>query len=161
MAGYTKLNGGCVMFRKLMSAYIDDQTGEAETRSLSDHVASCPSCKRELANLYVMRDMIRSSYAPKGEVDFSASIMMRINPVKRSEPLPKKNFGSRVFRYGAAAALLFAALGITVLYSQSQTRSMMAEKRKFDTYMVEHAEQYAGNTGSAVAASVISVNFEK
>ncbi len=160
MSGYTKLNDECVMFRKLMSAYIDDQTGEAETRSLSDHVASCPSCKRELANLYVMRDMIRSSYAPKGEVDFSAAVMARINPVKRAAPAPVKKIGDRALRYGVAAALLFAALSSTVLYSQSKTRSMMAEKRKFDTYMVEHAEQYAGS-GGAVAASVISVNFEK
>ena len=137
MSNYNKQNDECAIFRKLVSAYVDGQTGEAETRRLSDHASSCRSCKRELANLYAMRDMIKNAYAPKGDIDFSASIMARITPVKREDTTHIKKYSDRALRYGVAAVLLFAVVCGTVIYSQFQTRSMMAEKRKFDTYMIE------------------------
>lgn len=158
-----RVENECAKFKKLMSAYIDDETGSPECESVSIHVAECSSCKRELTNLYAMRDMIKNVYAPKENVDFSSSIMVRINPpgVKgkcRCQP-KKSGLGIRIVKYGAVAAVVFAALGGTLLYSGTQTKKIMAEKRKFDTYVVEHATQTADYANAS--SQVIAVNFEK
>lgn len=158
-----RVENKCAKFKKLMSAYIDEETGSPECESVSAHVAECPSCKRELTNLYAMRDMIKNVYAPKDNVDFSSSIMDRINPPgikgRCRFQAKKAGLGVRIVKYGAVAAVVFAALGVTLLYSSNQTEKMMADKRKFDTYVVEHSTQTADYANAS--SQVIAVNFEK
>lgn len=164
MAGNGKAypENDCAKFRKLISAYVDNETGSLESESVSEHIAACPLCKRELANLYSVRDMVKSVYAPKEKVDFSSSIMARINAscgVRKKTGKSADDISVRILKYGMVAALVFIALGSTVFYSQAQTKKLMAEKRKFDTYVVEHSIQTAVN--SEQSRQVITVNFEK
>ncbi|MBQ3033898.1 MAG: zf-HC2 domain-containing protein [Deferribacterales bacterium] len=153
----------CADYKKLISAYIDNETSQKETAFLSSHLLECSQCKRELANLYTVRDMVKSCYTPKGEVDFSSDIMAKIRYSKSgTKSSSSKRLSAKAYGYGIVAALLLLAISSTVFYSQSRYNNMMAEKRKFDTYMVEHINQQSGETGAALAtASVISTNFEK
>lgn len=162
MSGYTELKDECAVYKRLMSAYIDEETNQWETRALTEHIATCQSCKRELANLYVVKDMIKSCHAPKGEVDLSSNIMARIKYCKSDNKVAsRKDIGTRAYAYGIVAALLLLAISSTVFYSQTQSDTMVAEKCKFDTYVVEHVKQYAVNSDTIATASVISANFEK
>lgn len=150
----------CLKFKKTISAYSDNEADIFENEAVTEHIAGCPNCKREVANLYVIKGMIKSVYAPKENVDFSASVMGRINSRCKSfyEKKEDRSSFSKIVKYSAVAAVVFLALGITILYSQNQTKKMLAEKRKFDTYVVEHSTQIADENE---VSQVISVSFEK
>lgn len=158
-----KNNAECANIKKLISEYIDGETGPAENESVSAHISRCPSCKLEIANMYSMREMIKNVYSVKEKVDFSSSIMARVKTkdafAKKFPKESKTPLHVTMLRYGAVAAAVFIALAATVLYSQNKTRNTLAEKRKFDTYVVEHSIQTAGDIDSS--SQVIAVNFEK
>lgn len=151
----------CIIFRKLLSAYIDNETTHIESENITDHISICPSCKIELSNLYKMRDMIKNTYVKKYEVDFSSNIMGRVKFSQKKEK-HKKNF-FKVMSYGSIAAVLLLVLTATIFYSQSKTKALLAEKRKFDTYVVEHTKEFSDKNykKSDNSSFVISVNFEK
>lgn len=152
----------CIEFRKMISAYIDDELGVVGSRALADHLLECHSCKRELENSYIMRDMVKESFVPKLEVNFSKNVMGRIkhNALPKAVPLPKVNYTSKAIKYGSIAAIMLFAITATVLYSQNEAKVMTAENRKFETYAIEHSD-YSSSPFGSVAASVLSVNFDR
>lgn len=158
-----KESAECLNIRRLISEYIDGETGPAENESVTDHISRCSVCKNELANMYAMREMVKNIYYVKEKVDFSSSIMARVKTkeafVKKHPKAEKTPLHVTIARYTAVAAVVFIALAVTVLYSQNQKQNTLAEKRKFDTYVVEHSIQTAGDIDSS--SQVIAVNFEK
>ncbi len=165
MSYNTKNSDNCIAFKKLMTAYIDNEINHAETENLMEHISVCQKCKNELSNLYTMRQMIKSTYIPKEEVNFTKNIMDRIKTSSlkvESKSKYNKNF-MQLLSYGSIAAVMLLALTATVFYSQSKTKTLMAEKRKFETYVVEHTKEYTADIKNTQTdqTTVISVNFEK
>ncbi|WP_300707312.1 anti-sigma factor [uncultured Brachyspira sp.] len=176
----------CVDIKPLLYAYIDNELAGEQSSIVTSHISECESCKARLASMYRVRDMVKSVYAPKEDIDLSKKIMANIkfnnkygkiqttkikenieektvhinNNAKQS--LPKIVAGKVLYIAVAAAAIVFA-IGATVTYfEKSNPVSVeMANQtyNNFEDYVLEHyTNSYAGPSAQA---SVISVNFEK
>lgn len=174
----------CVDIKLLLHAYIDNELTSEQSSVVTSHISECENCKAHLASIYKVRDMIKSVYVPKEEIDLSKKIMANIKfnnkyakkqtalkenmeekavSVNNAEKsLPKVIAGKVLYIAVTAAAILFA-VGATVTYFENSNNISveMANKTydKFEDYVLEHyTNSYAG---PSVQASVISVNFEK
>lgn len=74
-----KYNLKCSSVTLLLSEYVDNRLSAEEVENIKDHLNNCESCSIKYRNLVSMRDMILSTYMPKENVDFSSSIMAKIN----------------------------------------------------------------------------------
>lgn len=176
----------CVDIRPLLYAYIDNELAGEQSSIVTSHISECESCKAQLASMYRVRDMVKSVYAPKEDIDLSKKIMANIkfnnkyskiqttkikenmeektvninNKAKQS--LPKIVAGKVLYIAVAAAAVIFAIAATVTYFEKSNPVSVeMANQTydKFEDYVLEHyTNSYAGPSAQA---SVISVNFEK
>lgn len=138
-------NLNCSSIRMLLSSYIDNELSESENFAVTEHISHCESCKKVLADMYKVRDMVKSVYAPKGDVDFSAKIMANIKHRKqygsqenvekvttlKSRTSKRKIKGSLfsklVFTTVAAATILFAVGGTVVYFEKSAVNRNIPE----------------------------------
>lgn len=179
----------CVDIKPLLYAYVDNELTSEQSSIVTSHISECESCKAQLAAMYRVRDMVKSVYAPKEDIDLSKKIMANIKfnnkytkkpaaQVKEEaiekaievksvnenikQSLPKMVAGKVLYIAVAAAAIVFA-IGATVTYfEKSNPVSVeMANQtyNNFEDYVLEH---YTNSyAGPTAQASVISVNFEK
>ena len=121
--------------------------------------------------------MVKMSYMPKEEVDFSKKIMANIQfnnkYSEKSKVKVNKSYGKvssiskivagKLIYVSAVAALIVFVIGATVTYFE-KTKPVSAEVvaqtyDKYEEYVIEHyVNSYSGPTAQA---SVLSVNFEK
>lgn len=94
----------CEEYGALISAWLDGELNEADTRRLQAHLFTCPGCRAYLADLKAMG----RAFPPLEEVevpeDFTASVMARI----RAQTPPEKKKASPALwrRWGAWACCL-------------------------------------------------------
>lgn len=94
----------CEEYGALISAWLDGELNEADTRRLQAHLFTCPGCRAYLADLKAMS----RAFPPLEEVevpeDFTASVMARI----RAQAPPEKKKASPALwrRWGAWACCL-------------------------------------------------------
>lgn len=94
----------CEEYGALISAWLDGELNEADTRRLQAHLFTCPGCRAYLADLKAMS----RAFPPLEEVevpeDFTASVMARI----RAQTPPEKKKASPALwrRWGAWACCL-------------------------------------------------------
>ena len=153
----------CVDIRPLLYAYIDNELAGEQSSIVTSHISECESCKAQLASMYRVRDMVKSVYAPKEDIDLSKKIMATVNiNNKAKQSLPKIVAGKVLYIAVAAAAVIFAIAATVTYFEKSNPVSVeMANQTydKFEDYVLEHyTNSYAGPSAQA---SVISVNFEK
>lgn len=48
----------CIKVKRLLSRYLDKETGEAETTLVATHLNSCPLCKKELLELSRVKELV-------------------------------------------------------------------------------------------------------
>lgn len=179
-----KMKQECVDIKPLLNAYMDNELTSEQSSIVTSHISECESCKAQLASMYRVRDMVKSVYAPKEDIDLSKKIMSNIKfnnkYAKKANLTVKENIEEKTFNTAgkqsltkmvagkvlyiavAAAAIVFA-IGATVTYfEKSNPVSVeMANQtyNKFEDYVIEHyTNSYAGPSAQA---SVISVNFDK
>ncbi len=68
----------CVDIKPLLYAYIDNELAGEQSSIVTSHISECESCKARLASMYRVRDMVKSVYAPKEDIDLSKKIMANI-----------------------------------------------------------------------------------
>lgn len=94
----------CEEYGALISAWLDGELNEADTRRLQAHLFTCPGCRAYLADLKAMS----RAFPPLEEVevpeDFAASVMARIRA--QAPPEKKKASPSLWRRWGAWACCL-------------------------------------------------------
>lgn len=160
MTGTNKNNNDCLYYKKLLSEYIDNEVSHTEAENITEHISYCHSCKTELANMYKMRDMIKSTYTQKVEVNFSSNVMAKIKNSKKKKSQNKNIF--KILSYSSVAAVMLLILTGTVFYSQVKSNALMAEQRKFQTYVVEHTKEFSlDKYKKDENSTVISVNFAR
>lgn len=181
----------CVDIKPLLYAYVDNELTSEQSSIVTSHISECESCKAQLASIYRVRDMVKSVYAPKEEIDLSKKIMANIkfnnkyakktnaqvrenieekdNKEKslsinenKKQSLPKMVAGKVLYIAVAAAAIVFA-IGATVTYfEKSNPVSVEMANQTYDNFEDYVIEHYTNSyAGPSAQASVISVNFEK
>lgn len=173
----------CVDIKPLLYAYVDNELSKEQCSIVTSHIGECESCKAHLASIYKVRDMVKSVYAPKEEIDLSKKIMANIkfnnkyakkqtvsNTVKNEtvkQNSDKKSVtnivvGKLLYIAAVAAAVVFIIGAAVTYFEKSNPVSVEVANKtydKFEDYVIEH---YTNSyTGPSAQASVISVNFEK
>ncbi len=165
----------CVDIKPLLYAYVDNELSKKESSIVISHISNCDSCKASLTSICKVKDMIKSVYVPKDDIDLSAKIMVNIklnnkyakNNKVDSKVVHKKSFRKIVARkllyIASATAIITFIIGATIVYFEkfSSSSLQMADQNydKFEDYVIEH---YTNSYSSPSArASVLSVNFEK
>jgi hypothetical protein len=83
----------CENIKELLNAYIDDLLSEKERQAVQAHIASCPSCRKELDELAQAVNLVRKLDRIVPPPWFSEQVMMNI----RKEEHKKKGVISRLF----------------------------------------------------------------
>lgn len=173
----SKSNNKCLNIQPLLYAYVDNELTDEQFDEVSSHLSECAHCRNTITNMYKVKDMVKMSYMPKEEVDFSKKIMANIQfnnkYSEKSKVKVNKSYGKlssiskivagKLIYVSAVAALIVFVIGATVTYFE-KTKPVSAEVvaqtyDKYEEYVIEHyANSYSGPTAQA---SVLSVNFEK
>ena len=74
----SKNNNKCFNIQPLLYAYVDNELKDEQFDEVSAHLSECAHCRNTIANIYKVKDMVKMSYMPKEEVDFSKKIMANI-----------------------------------------------------------------------------------
>ena len=74
----SKSNNKCLNIQPLLYAYVDNELTDEQFDEVSSHLSECAHCRNTIANIYKVKDMVKMSYMPKEEVDFSKKIMANI-----------------------------------------------------------------------------------
>jgi len=121
---------GCEDIRELLSARIDGELSEAESRTLDEHLSSCPACRQELAELErVWRglDVLGDVTVPPG---LEGRIMGRVlSGLRRPDA---RSWRVRWAYPLATAAAMLAALGVGVLLVRNSNTETQQIVRNID-----------------------------
>ncbi len=160
----------CVDIRPLLYAYIDNELAGEQSSIVTSHISECESCKAQLASMYRVRDMVKSVYAPKEDIDLSKKIMAnikfnnkygKIQTTKIKENVEEKTVNINNKAKQSLPKIFAIAATVTYFEKSNPVSVEMANQTydKFEDYVLEHyTNSYAGPSAQA---SVISVNFEK
>ena len=86
----------CTDFHEIISAYVDDELSERDTKRLLDHLENCRDCNGELSHLTLQRERLRSLRDSYGTQDpdsgFSRTVMAAIDQVSLPRISPVRRF---------------------------------------------------------------------
>ena len=102
---------------ELISALLDDELSPSEEADAYDHLASCPRCAAELADVRVARNWVRSLPAVDPPFGFFERIVFDASP----KPVPARPPLRRRVAVGALAASAAAALALLGVMSPRDT----------------------------------------
>lgn len=121
----------CQKARACLSYYIDDMLDDTERAALQAHLAECPSCRQELADLQEVVFLLRGMEEIPLPDDFAAQLRTRLEAVEREKdvvyPAPVVPLWRRIVRNKwlpraiAACLLVIVGAGI-VVFLQSNFR---------------------------------------
>jgi anti-sigma factor RsiW len=117
---------GCEDIRELLSARIDGELSEAESRKLDEHLGSCPACREELVELervWRALEVLGDVKVPPG---LEERTLARVLSAERRPGAPSRR--SRWAYPLATAAAIFAILAVgslLVMNSTAETRQIV------------------------------------
>lgn len=92
----------------LLFGYVLDALDPAETELFERHLASCESCRAEVAMLSIVPQALASSAAVEPPPELEAAVMRGVRGVDQARPRPRR------WALAAAAAVVLFAVGIGV-----------------------------------------------
>jgi anti-sigma factor RsiW len=137
---------GCQGVGERLDAYHDAELGAFDRWQVRRHLARCPACRDELADLARVGGWVRSSHDDAAAPDLWAGIAARL-PAPRSEPARARaarfSFGFPAFGAAAAAAAVAALFLLQPTFFGIEERNGI---RSLDTHgrpvmVLESAEQ--------------------
>ncbi len=184
----------CGDFVKLLNDYVDLNVSTKESQLIEKHLDVCNSCKIKVGNAVKVKKMIKSTYGigaatidvrsavmsklrsrnnvsvgSAKNVDLSSRIMSKITDNKKPVNVVKLSL-SVIENYkvlSIAVATLFI-ITATIVYSQSESKKLMAARSKIESYAVEHSStaptDHRASTDSFVdnmGNGITSVNFSE
>ena len=118
---------GCEDIRELLSARIDGELSDAESRTLDEHLDACPACRQELAEterVWRRLDVLGDVKVPAGLADRT---LARVLSAERHPATPFRRFRWAYRLATAAAILLVLAVGSLLLTnSTAETNAIVS-----------------------------------
>ena len=184
----------CGDFFKLLNDYVDLNVSEKESLLMGEHLDVCDSCKLKVANAVKVKKMIKSTYsigastidirskvmsklrsrdtAYEGlekKVDLSLKIMSKITDSKK--PVNVFKFSLSIMENYKILSVAVATLFIitaTIVYSQAESKKLMAARSKIESYAVEHSSTAptdhrasTNSIGDSMGGGITPVNFSE
>jgi hypothetical protein len=85
----------CRRAQELMSEFIDSMSEDEDSRRLTDHIESCPPCRRQLQGFISLRSFVSGMGAPEVPEDLALETRIRLSHVRSGDP-----FGQLAIRAG-------------------------------------------------------------
>ncbi|MFZ5516185.1 MAG: anti-sigma factor family protein [Candidatus Zhuqueibacterota bacterium] len=83
----------CEQFRELLGPYLDGELGADERQAIEAHMAACPSCARELAELRYVNAAGKTKFVPEPTQDYwknlTRSVMDEVRELDRTPAKPR------------------------------------------------------------------------
>ncbi len=184
----------CGDFVKLLNDYVDFNVSKKESQLIEKHLDVCDSCKIKVGNAVKVKKMIKSTYGvgsstidvrstvmsklrSRGNtsvgsdksLDLSSRIMSKITDSKK--PVNVFKFSLSVMENYKVLSIAVATLFIitaTIVYSQAESKKLMAARSKIESYALEHSStaptDYRASTnsvGDSMGNGITSVNFSE
>ena len=188
----------CGDFVKLLNDYVDFNVSEKESILIEKHLDACDSCKLKVSNAVKVKKMIRSTYGVGAStidvrstvmsrirsrdnvsvgldksVDLSSRIMSKISSSEK--PLNAFKFSLSIMENYKILSIAVTTLFIitaTIVYSQSESKKLMAARSKIEAYAVEHSStaptDYRASNNSignsiedSIGSGITPVNFSE
>ena len=110
----------CARFEDLLHARRDGELGDAESRELEGHLASCDRCREIASSLESAREALRGiAFEPMPEADFQAVLDRTVRSEGKVVPLRPRR--PRLYAgLGLAAAVIAAAVIVPLVVSRNQ-----------------------------------------
>jgi len=106
----------CAEIKELLSAYIDAMLEPAEKQAVETHCATCPECRKELAELTSVVSHIASLKPIDAPVDFTQKVHERIERRSEFERIMKKIFTPRMKLPLEVAGMLTSVVLVITVY---------------------------------------------
>ncbi|HTW92543.1 MAG TPA: zf-HC2 domain-containing protein [bacterium] len=108
----SKPSVNCAQVKRLLPPLLDEELSGGERETVSTHLASCPTCRAELASLKTDLGLLEQVVAPEVSPFLVTRVMAEIRHSARSGA-KSKSFGVRFWRLiGSVAAALVVAVSI-------------------------------------------------
>ncbi len=184
----------CGDFLKLLNDYVDLNVSEKESLLIGEHLDACDSCKLRVTNAIKVKKMIKSTYGVGASiidvrskvmskirnrdnvsvrsdknVDLSSKIMSKIT--EKRKPFNAVKFSLSMMENYKVLSIAVATLFIitaTIVYSQAESKKLMAARSKIESYALEHSStaptDYRASTNSiadSIGNGITPVNFSE
>lgn len=129
----------CKNVSLLLSEYLDNQLDEGTVFQVSAHLTECKSCYTEFENLSSVREMVKETYQQtlnSINIDIASMVMARVNATSTAIGKTTEPKMGRYFIYAATTLLIIFS---TIIFAQNKNKELLADKSKFNTYAMEHA----------------------
>lgn len=184
----------CGDFVKLLNDYVDLNVSKKESLLLEKHLDVCDSCKIKVGNAVKVKKMIKSSYGiGTSTIDVRSKVMLRLrsrdnayvgsdNNVDLSSRIMSKITGSKkpisMFKFSLSIMENYKVLSIavatlfiitaTIVYSQAESKKLMAARSKIESYALEHSSTAptdhrasTNSVGDSMGNGITPVNFSE
>lgn len=124
----------CVTVQSQLSNYLDAELDVSTRKAINDHLLTCDSCRKELAELRSLRAAVRSQAQNKLNVDpehFAQALKIRIQSEGLREHRPVTNF------YGRIAVVILALVIVILLMGFAQYVSYISSFRPLKASLAE------------------------
>lgn len=105
----------CRKVRSSLSAYSKGELTEQQSAKIKNHLAECPSCRREEEVFRSVNKLVDGVPALKASDDFNARLFQKIEREGFAQKKPRAYLPGRIPRFGAARLATVAAMAVIVI----------------------------------------------
>lgn len=163
----------CEDFKEIADSYLSDELAVETNHEILKHLENCTACRSTLALRRKIRDKVGFSMKRADEFRMNPNLAVKIRETLQKESSSgKKWFGWKIFAPVLASVLIFASIGLTVLYNQRQTNEQIqnyliefshkavADHQYCATKKLEYWKANAGNVSAEKTVFVESLKSE-
>lgn len=149
----------CQKYRKLISLYVDDELSNAYEDELFEHIGTCPACKTALKNESMLKSYIKDSYSGTHNVDFSRSIMSKIEEKNKKKKGKFKTVHKLKMIAGAVVVVIFSSMITLSALSRVDYFAKKDNSDNLEKFVYEHMDKSSPEQQRSF--ELTSVNFSK
>lgn len=160
-------DNSCFKISSSLNDYVDNNISSAKAIKIKNHIDQCSQCRLKYTNLMKVKEMVRTIFNSNNhsnyQMNISTKIMDKIDQTIEDKDnkvsLLKSSFN---YKFLAVAAATIFMLAITIIYTQSENKKLMASQTKIDSYAIEHSS--SGEVIELIQltnSSVKTINYKK
>jgi len=149
----------CRKYRKLISLYVDDELSSVYEDELFEHLCACSSCKTALKNESMLKSYIKDSYSGTYNVDFSRSIMTKIEEKNNKKKMTFKTVQKTKIIACAALVVIFSSVITISSLSRFDYFARKDNSDNLEKFVYEHMDKSSSEQQRTF--ELTSVNFSK
>ncbi len=137
----------CGQVKRLLPPFLDNELSGRKREIITSHLASCPACRAELANLRADLELLKQVAAPEVSPYLIARVMAEVRATRRSAP---RGFG-RLVGSLAAALVVAVSIGAGVFFGSGLAQSSTSAAANSTEAAVSYVESSTADVYSMMS----------